>query len=291
MKESWQVAPCEGGCKLIAFLKIKTGEKFSSRQLKSLLENNSCTVNGRIERFGSVCIVTGDQICLVTENIPTPLLEPIVILLKDKDFIIINKPSGISSEDPLLKKRLEPSFGELTLMHRLDKATSGALLFARNEEIAKAIVLLFRERKIEKKYLAIVDGVPKKPKGRIENFLGKIRGYQGQSIWGAVLKDEGLQAITTWEVEERFSESCLLKCFPLTGRTHQIRVHLSSIGHPILGDVQYGKHFTCKYQANRTLLHASMIAFSHPKTHKKISVIAPEPKDFTLAVKTLKGVQ
>lgn len=291
MKELWDVKPSEGGVKLLAFLKTKVGEKFSTRQLKGFLENNSCTLNGRIERFGSTELVSGDKITLTSHADTASFLKRPSILFEDIDLIVINKPSGISSEDPALKSFLGPSLGKLILMHRLDKGTSGALLFARNEKTENELQLLFRQRKIEKCYLAIVDGIPKKRTGIIDNFLGKIRGYQGQSVWGAVAKNEGLRAVTEWELERHFFNSSLLKCMPLTGRTHQIRVHLSGIGHPILGDIQYGRHFTCDYHPSRPLLHALSLSFYHPTTGKKITVTAPEPDDFKRAVQILEGVK
>jgi len=270
------------------------GEKFSTRELKSLLESNGCTLNGRMERFGSVGLVAGDKVTLESssrEKIDVTKKRP-TILFEDSDFVVINKPAGISSEDSSLKKSLEKSLGHLILMHRLDKGTSGALLFARNENTEKAFQLLFRQRKIEKHYLAIVDGIPTKSKGIIDNFLGKISGYQGQSIWGPVPKDKGLQAITEWKIEKRFSKSSLLNCKPLTGRTHQIRVHLSCIGHPILGDVQYGQYFVCDdYHPKRPLLHALSLSFCHPITGKKLVITAPEPDDFKEAVLALKSVK
>lgn len=110
-----------------------------------------------------------------------------------------------------------------------------------------------------------------------------------QSIWGSVSQEKGVAAATSWHVLKKGKQASLLQCFPETGRTHQIRVHLSGMGHPILGDHQYGKKFTCSYQAPRCLLHANKIGFIHPFLHKEIAIGAPMPEDFKDAMVSLFG--
>lgn len=287
----WNVTPQESGSKLINFLSAKLGSQHSARSLKRSLEANSCTINGRIERFGSAVIGRGDvvdfQLGDLRETHQTSRFTAPKILYRDCDLVIIDKPAGIASDNAALVDALGASDSKLLLVHRLDRETSGILIFACRPEVAKAMVELFRERKVKKKYLAIVDGVPKAGAGAVRNHLAKLHAYQGQSLWGKVEEGKGLWAETEWSVISKTSKSSLIACVPLTGRTHQIRVHLSGIGHPILGDKQYGKLFVCAYRPKRCLLHASEIAFPHPMGLKPISVVADLPADFKTAMKEL----
>jgi 23S rRNA-/tRNA-specific pseudouridylate synthase len=143
---------------------------------------------------------------------------------------------------------------------------------------------MFKQRAVKKQYHALVDGKVKGDRGTIDNALGKICSYQGQSVWGEVPPGQGLPARTDWEVVARGADATLLLCRPMTGRTHQIRVHLSGMGHPILGDSQYGKTFTCAFRPQRCMLHASELAFEHPVTGKEIAIHSPLPEDFKEAI-------
>jgi 23S rRNA-/tRNA-specific pseudouridylate synthase len=127
--------------------------------------------------------------------------------------------------------------------------------------------------------VAIVDGKVAKENGVIENYLGPIQRYQGHVKWGVVPAD-GHFASTSWKVLKRFATATLLHLMPKTGKTHQLRVHTSGMGHPILGDFTYGKTFRCPYKAPRTLLHAKAIAFQHPVTGEKLELSCPLPADF-----------
>lgn len=286
----WEVSSTESGMRLIAFLLQKLDNQYSARHLKQLLEKNQCTVNDRVERFASTTVGTGDQIALSISN-PLPkssaLSSPAQILYEDNELLIYNKPAGIACENE--KFQFLKSGSYLALVHRLDRDTTGALIFAKSQDVFEKMVLLFKKRLINKEYLAIVDGVPKMNQGLIDNYIGEIHRYQGQKIWGEVKKQEGQQAITTWQCERKGSQSALVRCSPKTGRTHQIRVHLSSMGHPILGDFHYAKKFRCSYQAPRCMLHAWTLSFPHPTETKAIKIHAPLPDDFKKAIEQLFG--
>lgn len=278
---NWKVTPEESGMRLIAFLQKKLGSSFSARRIKQLLESNRCTINHRKERFGSAIVGNGDQISLMLDvQAKSSSVKP-QILYEDDALLILDKPAGTPSEsDHLLISK------DLRLVHRLDRDTTGALIFAKSDQIFNAMLSLFKQRQVHKEYLAIVDGSPKENQGIIDNYLGEIHRYQGQKIWGEVKK--GLHAITEWVCEKRSPSAALLRCIPKTGRTHQIRVHLSSIGHPILGDYHYAKTFRCTFQPNRVLLHASMLSFPHPEQQEKIvKATAPLPSDFKNAIQLL----
>lgn len=282
--KEWQVTKEESGIKLVHFLQRKLGDDYSAKALKRELEANACQINGRMEHFASKLVGTGDLVRFQCRSVKKKKMEVPHILFEDEDFVFIDKPAGISSEDPHLLTVLQNDGKRSTLFlaHRLDKDTTGVLVLAKSLRAKKELFLLFKERKIAKSYFALVDGVPPKNQGRIENHLGPISSYHGQTLWGAVSKEKGSVAITEWELLKRGNVCALLKCFPLTGRTHQIRVHLAAMGHPILGDKQYGKAFRSSLRPGRCLLHAGSLSFVHPFTHHPLSVESPLPPDFLI---------
>lgn len=272
--EEWEVSPPDSGIKLLVFIKRFFPPSYSNRQLKQVIENGSCQVNGRTERFASRQLGAGDRVkCERLEPLTQSKEE---ILFSDEWLSICNKQAGVVSE-PQNFTRGKP-------VHRLDKDTTGLLILAKNPDAEGALLDIFKQRKMIKHYLALVDGIPKNSTGVVENYLGKKKIYQGQSIWGTVSQEKGLYAKTDWKILQRGSQACLIECQPETGRTHQIRVHMSEIGHPILGDYQYGRQFKCPYRPSRTLLHASNLAFVHPFTNQRIEISAPLPEDFKLGM-------
>lgn len=282
MKE-WLISQDESGLKLLAFLKSKLDPQVSARQIKRDIESGACQINGQVERFASQVVGRGDRVIFHPKDVK-PLISiedaEICFLYVDADLLAYNKPVGITSEDPALLALVQKRYGKAILLHRLDKETTGVLLFARNEVMAKLMLSLFKQRQIHKKYFAIVDGIFKKKSGFIENYLGKLKVYQGQTLWGEVSPEKGLIAKTAWSVEKQGKKAALVVCLPETGRTHQLRVHLSGMGHPILGDHQYGRMFKCPYRPDRYLLHAAEVEFVHPVSGKKMCIEAPLPADF-----------
>lgn len=291
--KSWKVEIKDRGVKLVSFLKNCLGDEYSLKKLKQWIDSNHCIVNGKIERFSSHLLGGGEQIeFTIPDQIPSSKKALFIqdrILFEDAYILIYNKPSGIISDDPHFLRELKRSLPFLELMHRLDKETSGALVFAKTKETAEKIKELFKKRAVLKIYHAIVEGVPKKQKGKIDNYLAIIKKYQGQAIWGESKNSKALHAITEWNIEKKGKNASLVKCSPFTGRTHQIRVHLSGIGHPILGDYQYGHEFICPYKPSRVLLHASFISFRHPITDVVVEVESFFPEDFQVALQKLFG--
>lgn len=282
----WKVAQQESGIKLIPFLRSKLGPDYSLRFFKHSLSANLCLINNRLERFGATVLGTGDLVEFKFEGIETKSINKqlsLPILYRDQDLLIIDKPAGIASDDPALQRHLSPS--NLELVHRLDKETSGALIFACNSTTFNAMVELFKERKVKKKYLAIVYGNPKKNQGIIKNYLAKVHAFQGQNLWGESTKEKGLLAITEWSVVCQGSGCALIACVPITGRTHQLRVHLKGMGHPIYGDKLYGR--LTNHEPQRCMLHATEISFPHPKQSKMIIASAPLPHDFLILMSIL----
>jgi RluA family pseudouridine synthase len=283
----WIISSTESGIKLIDFLKQKIGSDCSARHLKRLIENKCCQVNGKTERFASAVLGAGDKVQFQWEeplvDPKATLADPARILYEDADLFIYDKPSGIASDSPLLNQ-LKPS---LELIHRLDKETSGVLMFAKTSKMREAMIKEFQHKNVKKTYVALVYGVPGKKKGVVDNYLGKLAQYQGQSLWGSVSAEKGLHARTEWELIKKGKETAMLTCMPITGRTHQIRVHLSGIGHPILGDHSYGHKAKSPFSTPRCCLHAFSISFTHPFTKEPLYIEAEIPEDMQSIIQQL----
>lgn len=247
--------------------------------MRRILEANLCRVNGKVERFGSATVQRGDVVELspAWQSLLTPKqFQSFPILYEDETIRMVDKPSGwVCSPENCVSV-----FGKgCALMHRLDRDTTGVLALAKSKETLDTWTKLFAERKLEKEYLAIVDGIPKQKEGVIESRLARKKSIQGQTIWGSALN--GLHAVTHWELLAAGSQASLLLCKPKTGRTHQIRVHLAEMGHPILVDRQYAPMFRSSFPATRTMLHAYRLAYD------AIDVRAPMPSDMQKALPVL----
>ncbi len=220
----------------------------------------------------------------------SPESIPLAVLYEDDYLLAINKPAGMV---------VHPSFGhksgtlvnavlahlgrapEQTLnerpgiVHRLDKDTTGVILVAKDSVTQEALASQFHDRTVEKVYRAIVEGVVKKDEGVIEGSIGRHPTLRKKM---AIVKKGGRQSLTRFKVIKRLRGFTYLEVFPKTGRTHQIRVHLASIGHPMVGDEVYGKKG--KKLASRPLLHAHTILIQHPVAKTPVQVEAPIPEDF-----------
>ncbi len=285
-----KVSLADSGMKLADYL-LKMVPAFKSiRSIKSQLDSSSCEINGRTEKFGSRILGAGDAIKFY------PKLNAIQknstfhtsqILFEDSDLIIYDKPSGLTCDEKGVIACLKPLFPTVQLVHRLDRETSGLLILSKNSETYLKMVLQFKEFQIQKEYLAIVDGEMKVDQGVIENYLIKKQVYQGQTIWGASPAGSGLYSKTTWYCKATSRCASIVSCHPKTGRTHQIRVHMAEMGHPILGDYQYGKKFVCQQRPERVLLHAVGLNFNHPRTRKNMTFSSDLPIDFNAALRAL----
>ncbi len=233
---------------------------------------------------------------------PEPM--PLDILFEDEDLIIVNKPPGLvvhpgagHSEGTLVhgllahSTRLAVQGSPLRpgIVHRLDKDTSGALVIAKSEGAYLNLVRQFKERAVKKEYLALVYGSPASLEGEVASLFGRDPGDRKKMV---VLQNRGREALTRWRVEKEGGETALLKVRIETGRTHQIRVHLSYIGHPVVGDETYGggkrrarniKSAPMRellLKAQRQLLHSIRLEFTHPATGAAVWATAPLPDDF-----------
>ena len=247
----------------------------SVKAIKRAIDAKQCTINGRVELFSTHRVRTGDRVEIMLSVAKSDLRAP--ILFEDAELIAYDKPAGKTSE----------SFEGYFLVHRLDKETSGVILFAKTPQMRDLLIALFSSRKMDKEYLAICDGKIAQKKWVCDDFLGKKAAYEGGSLYGKVPKEKGKRAITHFELLTSCETASYVRAKPITGRTHQVRVHLKERGHPILGDWQYGKQFKSLLHPKRHLLHAHQLSFTHPLTKEKLKICAPLPKDFLEAQKVL----
>jgi 23S rRNA pseudouridine955/2504/2580 synthase len=270
--------------KLIHFLQCQLDPAPSGKMLRRVLEANLCRVNGTIERFGTTEVRKGAIVELspAWQSVLVPSMNKFQTLFEDKYLLIVDKPAGWICVDTECARAFGPN---RFLVHRLDKETTGVLLIAKSAEVREAMFKLFRERGIEKLYYAIADGTPAEERGHRKTYFAKVGSFEGQSCWGS--RSKGLEAETHWKVLDRGKNASLIACQPITGRTHQIRVHLAEIGHPILVDRQYAKSYRCKFFATRPLLHSARTRFKHPITQEQIDISAPLPLDFVDALEEL----
>lgn len=223
-----------------------------------------------------------------------PIAIPLEVLYEDEHLLAINKAAGMvvhpgvgTGEDTLVHALLAHCAGGLSgvggverpgIVHRLDKETSGMLLVAKNDAAHRGLSEQFAARHLRKEYLALVSGVPRLTRGVIERAISRHPVHRERMTVG----EGGRPARTDWELVKAFGDkAALVRCRIHSGRTHQIRVHLKSIGHPLLGDRTYGWKPDPKLpMPPRVMLHAERIAFLHPVTARALDLHAPLPRDF-----------
>lgn len=273
------------------FIAIKFG--LSRAKATKAVREGLVRVNGIIEKKPSKTVSEESRVELTstksTAPIPRPSPSPYEVLYEDSSCLVINKPQGIDVYTLLGELREELSSPTLALCHRLDKGTSGCLLIAKTPEACEALQKQFKERTMEKVYLAIVAGVPKEAAASIEAQIG--RSLVDRTKMSLFQTSKSRTALTSYRTLGRAEKCSLLECRIATGRTHQIRVHLRAIGHPILGDSTYGNEEsrTLSETSGITLpcLHARSLAFVSPATGKRVEVKAPLPGSFQTALKNL----
>ena len=274
--------------------------QFSRARLQKLIRNQNITLNGSPAR-PSDAVRVDDRIEV---NEPPPekidsLPEDIAldVLYQDADLIVINKPAGLvvhpgaGQREHTLVNALLFHFPKLSgiggkerpgIVHRLDKDTTGCLVVARNDQAHRSLSEQFASRGVEKIYLALVAGKLGKPTGTIEEKIGRHPVHRQRMSAGL---SRGRAAKTDYRVLSSSDEMSLVECRLHSGRTHQIRVHLHHLGHPVLGDKVYGGRFAKSF--SRQMLHAWKLAFRHPVTDEWKHFKAPLPGDFENAAAAL----
>lgn len=219
------------------------------------------------------------------------------ILYEDQYLLILDKPAGLSvlpdgweKDSEYLVKMLEEKYGDhstgsgqrVFIVHRLDKITSGVMVFARDAETHRALNMQFENHVAQKTYHAIVEGNPKWEEKVARHPLRANVGHKHRT---RVDDKNGKPSETRFRVIKRFPESALVEAKPMTGRTHQIRVHAYALGHPLVEDVLYGARD--RYGLPRPMLHAQSILFIHPATNESVKFSTPHPADFDEALERL----
>jgi len=211
------------------------------------------------------------------------------IIHKDELILVIDKPAGLpvlpdgwDKEAQYLVKMLEEEYGKLFIVHRLDKVTSGVMIFARTAEAHRSLNIQFEKRETEKVYHAIMEGEPNWNE-KITKF--PLRANVCKKHRTAVDDKRGKPSETRFRILKRYQSGALVEAQPMTGRTHQIRVHAYALGHPLLGDVLYDGEETSLI--NRPALHAHSLTITHPTTNERLTFKAERPQDFETALEQL----
>lgn len=275
----------------------------SRSQARRWIDGGHVRVNARACR-ASQAVRLGDELEAMPPALRDSGLAPeaieLAVLYEDEDLIVIDKPAGMvvhpapGHTSGTLVNALLHHCGDLAgvggverpgIVHRLDRGTSGVLVAAKHDAAHRHLAEQFHEHTIERVYWALVRGSPRADSGRIERAIGR---HPSDRKRMSVRSSAAREAFTAWRVARRFprSQRAQLDVFPQTGRTHQIRVHLASVGLPIVGDPVYGR--TRRGQdPGRPALHAAVLGFSHPRSHQTMRFEAPLPEALAALISSL----
>jgi 23S rRNA pseudouridine1911/1915/1917 synthase len=294
------VTPADARTRLDRFVTQRAPE-FSRVRIQRFIREELVLLNGKTARTREM-VREGDRVQLIAPMaaIPPPRTGPVTtpqalsILFEDEDLMVLDKPAGISVHpgagvtsgtlvDSLLAHctNLSSVGGESRpgIVHRLDKQTSGCLVVAKNDRAHRDLSRQFAARTMEKIYLALVAGRLRQNAGTVNAAIAR---HRVQRTKMAVAREGGRAARTDFRVLRCGTNASLIECRLHSGRTHQIRVHLQHLGHPILGDTVYAGRRAGKF--SRQMLHAWKLAFDHPRTKTRMSFEAPLPSDFKKAM-------
>ena len=295
------VDPQDDGMRIDAYLRAHT--EFSRSRVSALMLEGAICVDGEVQVKPSFKVSEGQRIALsVPQTRPVDILPqdiPLDILYQDADVVIVNKPCGMvvhpaaGNEDGTLVNALLYHVHDLSgiggemrpgIVHRLDKDTSGLILIAKNDRAHAALSEQFKARTMEKHYRAVAFGNFPEDSGLIDAPIARHPVDRKKMA----IVPEGKPSQTEWKVMERLKGATYLDVHLLTGRTHQIRVHMHSIGHPLLGDKIYAPNIRMSVHIPRLMLHAYSLAFTHPTTGKRMTLCAPLPEKFEMTLDKLR---
>ena len=282
---------------------LSNNTDYSRSKIKNMIKNMDVLVNDE-EISPSYKITEGDVI-EVNEEISVdyetkPEKMNLDIVYEDEYLVIINKPSGlvvhpaVGNPDHTLVNGLLYHFNDISkkntirpgIVHRLDKDTSGLMVVAKSDSVHDKLSNMIKDKKIERKYLALVWGVVRHERGRIDAPIG--RDFNDRQKY-TVTDINGKESMTNFEVIERYKDATLIRCKLETGRTHQIRVHLNYIGHPIVNDPVYGRRKIIDKSFGQ-MLHSESIKFIHPVTGEELSFRVDPPEEFNLILSKIKTI-
>lgn len=274
----------------------------SRSYLQKMIKDGSVLVNGKVQK-ASYRMEDQDEVLVDLPELKEPEIEaeniPLDILYEDDDLLMVNKPKGMV---------VHPSAGHLTgtlvnavmyhckdclsgingvmrpgIVHRIDMDTTGVLVICKNDKAHNHVAAQLKEHSITRKYRAIVHGVIKEEEGTVDASIGRHPVERKKMAAGV---KNGKRAVTHYRVLQRFQNHTYIECQLETGRTHQIRVHMASIGHPLLGDTVYGPAKNPLHLQGQTL-HAQVLGLIHPSTGEYLEVEAPLPEYFEKLLKSL----
>ncbi|MVM41879.1 RluA family pseudouridine synthase [Spirosoma sp. HMF3257] len=271
---------------LMAFLTAQLPHK-NRNNIKSLLSNKQILIDGKVYTQFNHPVKPGQIVTVAANRAPqTTQYRGLTILYEDPSIIVINKQAGLLSM-ATNKERDRTAYGILSdylkkenpknkifIIHRLDRETSGVMMFAKSEKVQKLMQESWNATTKERTYVALVEGVPEPPTGTVTSFL---RESKALIVYSSQNPDNGQLAITNYSVVKTNNDYALLELELETGRKNQIRVHMQDIGHPIVGDAKYG---ATTDPIGRLGLHAEVLAFEHPITGEAMRFEASIPKTF-----------
>jgi 23S rRNA pseudouridine1911/1915/1917 synthase len=295
-----KLEPAHSGWRLDRAL-AATLPSLSRERIKTLIRAGALTSGESVHRDPS-SKVKGDESFRLdvpkpepTHNAPQDI--PLNLVYEDEHLLVVDKPAGLvvhpaaGNLDGTLVNALLHHCGESLsgiggvarpgIVHRIDKDTSGLLVVAKTDVAHEGLSRQFAAHNIERRYLAIVSGVPKASEGSVDAPLGRSSANRKKM---AIVEGRGKRAVTHWKRLEILRDSALVECSLETGRTHQVRVHMASIGHPLLGDPVYGggkahRDLLKRLGFRRQALHAARLGFTHPATKLRLSFSSPMPAD------------
>ncbi|WP_313153613.1 RluA family pseudouridine synthase [Lacrimispora sp.] len=302
MSQEFVVAPGEAGVRIDRYLSDQC-QDISRSYLQKLLKEQSVLVEEKPVK-SNYKVNAGDRISLTLPELREPEILPeeipLDIVYEDKDIILINKPKGMvvhpaagHYSGTLVNGLMSHCRSELSgingvmrpgIVHRIDMDTTGVLIVCKNDMAHNSISEQLKEHSITRRYAAIVHGVLKEDEGTINAPIGR---HPIDRKKMSINEKNGREAITHYRVLERFKQFTYIECQLETGRTHQIRVHIASIGHPLLGDSVYGPA-KCPFRLNGQTLHAGVLGIIHPRTGEYMEFTAPLPDYFEELLRKLR---
>ncbi len=279
-------------------------ESLSRSYIQKLLKNGEVLVDGKAVK-ASYRVCPGDQVLVDIPEAVQPEIQAqdmeLDILYEDSDVILVNKPKGMvvhpaagHLNDTLVNGLMAHCRDQLSgingvmrpgIVHRIDMDTTGVLIACKNDFAHNQIAAQLKEHSITRKYLAVVHGVIKEDEGTVDAPIGR---HPVERKKMSVNEKNGRHAVTHYRVLRRFSGYTYIECQLETGRTHQIRVHMASIGHPLVGDEVYGPR-KCPFSLQGQTLHAAVLGFIHPRTGEYLEFWAPLPEYFEKLLKKLEN--
>jgi 23S rRNA pseudouridine1911/1915/1917 synthase len=275
----------------------------SRERLKNLIRSGAVEAQGKALRDPAAKVL-GEESIRVQVPEPSPAHNvpqdiPLKILFEDEHLLVVDKPAGLvvhpaagNLDGTLVNALLHHCAGRLSgiggvarpgIVHRIDKDTSGLLVVAKTDVTHEGLAKQFAAHSVDRRYIAIVSGIPKTASGTVDAPLA--RSATNRKKIAIIEGNRGKRAVTHWKRLNSLKEAALVECRLETGRTHQVRVHMASIGHPLLGDPVYGRSgrthgkLLKELQFHRQALHAAELGFTHPVTKHRLSFASPIPAD------------